>query len=111
MVKVLKDKEKILQKVETIKKSVEQMKTDDIEENPEMALDQFQCECCGETKVFAGSLIYENFRLCNDCVLLAETSLALGKISDIHELMDKMEDKRFESIYNSIFEMDKNNLN
>ncbi len=103
--------EKLLKKIETIKQSVEQMKIDDIQENPESAFEQFQCDCCGDTKAFAGSIIYKDFRLCNDCVLLAETGFALGKMNEIEDLIEKMEDKRFEVVYKSIFEPDKNNLN
>lgn len=105
------EKEKLLEKIENIKLAVEQMKIDDIEENPESAYEEFQCDCCGEVKMFAGSLLYNNFRLCNDCVLLAEIGFALGKMSDIEELMEKMEDKRFEVVYNSIFNLDNNSMN
>ncbi len=105
------EKEKLLEKVENIRQSVEQMKTDDIEENPESAFEHFQCDCCGETKIFAGSLIYKDFRLCNDCVLLAETGFALGKMSEIEELIEKMDDKKFEVLYKSLFEIDENSMN
>ena len=105
------EQEKLLKKIETIKKSVEQMKIEDIEENPEAAYEEFQCECCGEMKIMAGSLIYQDYRLCNDCVLLAETSFALGKMTDIKELLEKMEDKKFETVYHSIFGFDENSMN
>ena len=105
------EKEELLEKIEFTKKTVEQMKIDDIEENPESAYEVFQCGCCGETKIFAGSLIYKMYRLCNDCVLLAETGFALGKMDNIEELIEKMEDKRFEIVYNSIFNVDNNSMN
>lgn len=92
-----------LKKVEETQKSVRQMKQDDFDENPEAASEEFQCGCCGENKILAGSLIYEEYRLCNDCVLLAEVSFAVNKIKTIQDLIESMEDKRFETLYDSIF--------
>ena len=69
----------------------------DIEENPDCADEYFTCAACGEYKSLAGSIRYGEYRLCNDCVLLAEVSFELKKIKDIQELIDKMEDKRLES--------------
>ena len=97
--------------LENIKKLSEQFKIDDIEENPEAALEQFQCDCCGEVKMMAGSLPYADYRLCNDCVTLAETSFALDETFDIQDLIDSMEDKRFNAVYNSLFTIDENSLN
>lgn len=108
------NKNQLLKKIEEIQESVKQMKQDDIDENPEAAFEEFQCDCCAETKIFAGSMIYENYRLCNECVLLAEAGFELGKIKDIQELMDSMEDKRFETLYSEIFdknEIEGNNMN
>lgn len=82
--------------VEEMQKVVAQMAIDDIEDNPDCANEFFECDCCAKTKSLAGSIQYENYRLCNDCVLLAETGFALGKIKNIQELMDAMEDKRLE---------------
>ena len=97
------NKENLLKTIEEIQESVKQMVQDDLEENPEIAIEEFQCDCCAQIKTFAGSMIYEDNRLCNDCVLLAEVGLALNKIKDVQELMDSMEEKRFETIYNEIF--------
>ncbi|HSA07301.1 MAG TPA: hypothetical protein P5556_08985 [Candidatus Gastranaerophilales bacterium] len=105
------EKEKQLETIELIKKSTEQMKIDDIEENPESAYEEFQCDCCGEVKILAGSLLYKSFRLCNDCVLIAETGFALNKMTEIEDLLNKMEDKRFETLYNSIFNVEENSMN
>lgn len=85
------------------------MVQDDIEENPEAAFDEFQCDCCGKHAILAGSVIYEDYRLCNDCAVVAEASFALKKISNIQELIDSMEDKRFEELYASIFENNASN--
>lgn len=82
---------------------VEQMKIDDLEEQPEEATQEFQCSCCGDIKMLAGSMIYGNFMYCNDCVLLTETSLALGKVQDPLDMMDVMKDKRFENVYHATF--------
>jgi len=104
------DREKQIEIVEALQETVNQIRLDDIEECPESAFEEFQCQCCGETKMLAGSLLYEDYLLCNDCVLLAEIGFALKKITNIQELIDSMEDKRFESLYNSLFE-NKGNIN
>jgi len=97
------DKDKLLAKIEDIQLSVKQMIQDDIDENPEASYEEFQCDCCGKTAIFAGSMIYEDYRICNDCATLAEVGFALNKIKNIQELMDSMEDKRFEEVYDAIF--------
>ncbi len=71
-----------------------QMVEDDLEENPELAQEFFDCNCCGKTKSLAGSIQYDKYRLCNDCVLLAETGFALNKFDNIQTLIDAMEDAR-----------------
>ena len=83
--------------IEEMQKVCEQMVADDIEENPDCADEYFTCAACGEYKSLAGSIRYGEYRLCNDCVLLAEVSFELNKIKDIQDLIDKMEDKRLES--------------
>jgi len=106
--------QKLLKKIEEIQESVRLMKEDDIAENPEAAIEQFQCDCCADIKTLAGSILYEDFRLCNECVLLAEVGFELGKIKSIDDLIASMEDKRFEKIYNAIFnaeEINGNNMN
>ena len=90
-----KSKEEIIEEMQLV---VAQMVVDDIEENPDIANDYFDCDCCGQNKCLAGSIQYGDYRLCNDCVLLAETGFALEKIKDIQELMDAMEDKRLEEL-------------
>ena len=97
------NKEQILKKVEETQEFVRQMKEDDLEENPEAASEEFQCDCCAEINIFAGSMIYEDYRLCNNCVLIAEVGFALNKIKNIDELMASMEEKRFETVYNTLF--------
>ena len=77
---------------------VNQMVLDDLEENPDCANEYFDCDCCGKNKYLAGSIEYGEYRLCNDCVLLAETGFALGKFSDIQSLIDAMEDSRLEEV-------------
>ena len=84
--------------IEEMQQVVNQMVIDDLEENPEMANESFECNCCGKTKSLAGSIQYGKYRLCNDCVLLAETGFALGKFKDIQDLIDAMEDKRLEEV-------------
>ena len=45
--------------VEEMTQVVEQMRLDDLEDNPEMAEEYFDCDCCGENKCLAGSIEYE----------------------------------------------------
>ena len=40
--------------------------------------------------------------MCNDCVLIAETSFALGKIKSVKELINAIEDKNLEKLVNYI---------
>lgn len=77
---------------------VEQMRLDDIEDNPEIVDEFFDCDCCGENKCLAGSIEYEGYRLCNDCVLLAETGFALKKIKNVTDLISAIEDKHLEGL-------------
>ena len=90
-----KSNEEIINEMQQV---VQQMVIDDLEENPDIANDFFDCDCCGKRENLAGSSQYGDYRLCNDCVLLAETGFALGKIKDIQDLMDAMEDKRLEEL-------------
>ena len=90
-----KSNEEIINEMQQV---VQQMVIDDLEENPDIANDFFFFYCCGKNKNLAGSIQYGDYRLCNDCVLLAETGFALGKIKDIQDLMDAMEDKRLEEL-------------
>ena len=83
--------------VEEMQAVVEQMRLDDIEDNPDIVDENFECDCCGQQKCLAGSIEYEGYRLCNDCVLIAETGFALNKFSNIEELINAMEDKRLEA--------------
>ncbi len=91
----MKDEIKI---TEEMQKVVEQMRLDDIEDDPTIVDEFFECDCCNKNACLAGSIQYENYRLCNDCVLLAEVGFELGKIKKIQELIDVMEDKRLEEV-------------
>ena len=91
----MKDKKQI---VEEMQKVVEQMRLDDIEENADIVNDFFDCDCCGKNKCLAGSIQYGNYRLCNDCVLIAEIGFEIKKFKNIQDLVDAMEDKRLEEI-------------
>lgn len=90
----MKSKEEVVKEMQLV---VEQMRLDDIEENPECETEFFVCDACGSTKPLAGSVQYGNYRLCNDCVLYAEVGFELGQIKDIKELINAMEDKRLEA--------------
>lgn len=81
-----------------MQKVVEQMRLDDIEEDPGIVEDFFDCDCCGANKCLAGSIQYGDYRLCNDCVLYAEIGFELKKLNSIQDLIDVMEDKRLEQI-------------
>ncbi|MFI3300349.1 MAG: hypothetical protein R3Y28_02910 [Candidatus Gastranaerophilales bacterium] len=91
----MKSKEEIIEEMAQV---VEQMRIDDIEDNPDVIDEYFDCDCCGENKCLAGSIEYEGYRLCNDCVLLAETSFALNKITNVQELIKVIEDKNLETL-------------
>lgn len=91
----MKNKEEVVKEMQQV---VEQMRLDDIEENPDCENEYFVCDACGGTKSLAGSVQYgQNYRLCNDCVLLAEVGFELGQIKTIDDLIDAMEDKRLEA--------------
>ena len=104
----MKSREEIVEEMQQV---VEQMRLDDLEERPELEEEYFDCSCCGQTKSFAGSIQYGEYRLCNDCVLLAETGFALGKIKDIQDLIDAMEYKRLEGLCNFIKQDEKSQNN
>ena len=80
-----------------MQKVVEQMRIDDIEDNPDSEHEFFQCDACGQEAPLAGSIQYGNYRLCNNCVLYAEVGFELKQITTIDELIEKMEDKRLEA--------------
>jgi len=104
-------KEEIIKEMQQV---VNQMVTDDLEENPDIANEYFECDCCGKNKSLAGSIQYGDYRLCNDCVLLAETGFALNKFTDIQSLIDAMEDTRLEELCQFIKDeeaKEKGNLN
>ena len=84
--------------VEEMQLVAEQMVKDDLEENPDIANEYFDCACCGKNKCMAGSIQYGKYRLCNDCVLLAETGFALKRITNIEQLIKAMEDNRLEEL-------------
>ena len=90
----MKSKEEVIKEMQLV---VEQMRLDDIEENPDCQHEFFTCDACGDTKSLAGSVQYGSYRLCNDCVLYAEAGFELGQITDIKQLIDAMEDKRLEA--------------
>lgn len=97
--------------IEEMTQVVEQMRLDDLEDDPSLADEMFDCDCCGENKSLAGSIEYEGYRLCNDCVLLAETGFALGKIKSVTELIEAIEDKNLEKLAQFIQEEEKRNNN
>ena len=86
--------------IEEMSQVVEQMRLDDIEDNPDIVDEYFDCDCCGENKC----LEYEGYRLCNDCVLLAETGFALNRLKSVKDLIDAIEDKHLEQLANFVKE-------
>lgn len=91
----MKNKNEVVKEMQLV---VEQMRLDDIEENPDIVNDFFDCSCCGQYKCLAGSIQYGDYRLCNDCVLFAEIGFELKKFNSIQDLVDAMEDKRLEEV-------------
>lgn len=92
------NKEEKIKIIEDMQLVVEQMRLDDIEEDSSLAEEMFECSCCGKTKPLAGSIQYGKYRLCNDCVLLAETGFAIGKFKTADDLIKAMEDTRLEEM-------------
>lgn len=92
------NKEEELKIIEQMQAVAQQMKLDDLEENPESADELFECDCCGLTMPMAGSIAYGTTRLCNDCVLLAETGFALGKLKTIEDLLGAMEETKLQNL-------------
>ncbi len=92
------EKEEQIKITEEMQAVVEQMRLDDLEENPSLIEETFECSCCGKTKCPAGSIQYGKYRLCNDCVLLAELGFKLGKFKNIEELIKAKEDSRLEEM-------------
>lgn len=88
--------------VKEMQEVVYQMKLDDIEENPDSEFELFTCSSCAKDMPLAGSIQYSKYRLCNDCVLLYELALKLGKVKNIDEFMEKTEDTRLETVCNFI---------
>ena len=94
MTKPEKTKEEVIAEMQKV---VEQMRLDDIADNPESANEYFQCDACGAESPLAGSIQYGQYRLCNNCVLYAEVGFELKQLNNIEQLIDKMEDKRLEA--------------
>lgn len=92
------NKEEQIKIIEDMQAVVEQMRLDDIEEDPSLSDEVFECSCCGKTQPLAGSIQYGKYRLCNSCVLLAETGFAIGKFKTADDLIKAMEDTRLEEM-------------
>lgn len=103
----MKNKDAVVKEMQAV---VEQMRLDDIEENPDIENEFFDCDCCGKYQCMAGSIQYGDYRLCNDCVLFAEIGFELKKFNSIQDLVDAMEDKRLEEVCEFI-KQDVQNLN
>lgn len=104
------NKKETIKIVEDMQKVVAQMREDDINDNPDSETELFDCDCCGGYKMLAGSIQYGNYRLCNDCVLIAETAFALNKFKNIEDLINVMEDSRLEELCTFI-KQDQNRIN
>ena len=105
------NKDEKLKIIEDMQAVVEQMRLDDLEEDPSLEDELFECACCGKTKSLAGSIQYNKYRLCNDCVLLAETGFAIGKFQNADELIKAMEDTRLEEMCEFIKQEEKREQN
>ena len=105
------NKEEQIKIIEDMQAVVEQMRLDDLEEDSTLAEEMFECSCCGKTKSLAGSIQYGKYRLCNDCVLLAETGFAIGKFKNADELIKAMEDTRLEEMCEYIKQQEKRENN
>ncbi|MBR1977160.1 hypothetical protein IKA15_02655 [bacterium] len=90
--------DEVLKIVQDMQEVVEQMRLDDIEENPNSQDEMFTCSACGKTAPYAGSIQYGEYRLCNSCVLYAEVGFKLKKLENIADMIKAMEDKRLEEL-------------
>lgn len=104
-------KEEEIKIIEDMQLVVEQMRLDDIEEDPSTAQEMFECSCCGKTQALAGSIQYGKYRLCNNCVLLAETGFAIGKFKNVEDLVKAMEDTRLQEMCDYIKQEEKKQNN
>ena len=95
----MKNKEDVIKDMQEV---IYQMKVDDIEENPDSEFEMFDCSACAKEKPLAGSIQYSKYRLCNDCVLLYELALKLGKVQNIDEFLLKTEDNRLQNMIDFI---------
>ena len=84
--------------IEDMQAVIYQIKLDDIEENPDSEFDMFNCSACTKEACLAGSIQYSKYRLCNDCVLMYELALKLGKVENIEDFMAKTEDNRLKAM-------------
>ncbi|MEI8377273.1 MAG: hypothetical protein WCF95_01935 [bacterium] len=85
--------------IEDMQQVMEQMRLDDIEDNPNSETELFACSCCGLDKPTAGSIMYSmDIIFCNDCALLSEVAFAMNKIADISDFLKLMEDKKLENL-------------
>ena len=89
------NKEQIIKDMQDV---IYQMKLDDIEENPKSEFIEFTCSSCARNMPLAGSILYSKYRLCNDCVLMYELALKLGKVKNIDEFIEQTGDKRLENM-------------
>ncbi|MCR4880520.1 MAG: hypothetical protein K6A44_01015 [bacterium] len=105
------NKEEELEFIKNMQEAVDIMKLDDIEDNPDSEFEEFQCDCCAKTACVAGSIMYGDKHFCNDCVLIAEIAMGLGKVKDASEVIELMEDKRLEELCNYIKDEEKRTLN
>lgn len=105
------NKEQEIEFIKNMQEAAEIMRLDDIEDNPDSEFEEFQCDCCAKTAPIAGSIMYGDKHFCNDCVLIAEIALGLGKVKDASEVIALMEDKRLEELCNYIKEEEKKTNN
>ncbi|MCQ2958267.1 MAG: hypothetical protein MJ180_05130 [Candidatus Gastranaerophilales bacterium] len=105
------NKEEELEFIKQMQETVEIMKQDDIEDNPDSEFEEFQCDCCAKIAPTAGSVLYGDKHFCNDCVLYAEIAFGLGKAKTADEIITMMEDKRLEELCNYIKSEEKRTLN
>ncbi len=80
----MEDNQKIVEDMQAV---AAQMVQDDIEENPDIVNEYFDCSACGKNKCMAGSIQYSEYRLCNDCVVLAEVGFKLKKLKIFRNLL------------------------
>jgi hypothetical protein len=77
--------------IERITHNVRSMRDDRVERGVELSR-PMHCDSCGLEKPSAGSSLYGEYRLCNDCLLEFTIALASGRADTVADFMTRTVD-------------------